>query len=380
YSPAALAAGNGTVLERYEYDAYGNPYVLEPNFADDPDGKTDWANPYYFTGRRADFLDGNNLTLQINRHRYYDYYTGRWLTHDPLGLGLSRLNPTYSTHVSMRPSSQYLDGANLYQYGKGNPVGAGDPMGLWGSNVHKAATCRWAYDVEMCFHWAISTWANAPDRDPARTPVGTWRNLITGGAGSLGAFRDILADLVSGRNPLAPAGGLDNLFTIAYWHFPGADTGARAVTPGDMYATREVKKGVRRCNLHIFSEGLHQLQDSYSHQSGGRQPPVGMVGHSRDRSGFYDEGWNDQAANPYAPWIEMFRGLSEGERTWMKKLARRIVTVTSTDTDNTIRFADDLEDTKTDTQEWMKKFMRECPQMKEGPFTGECTCCPRRKY
>jgi RHS repeat-associated protein len=78
-----LTTGNGTVLERYEYDAYGNPYVLEPNFAADPDGKSDYDNPYYFTGRRADFLDGNNLTLQINRHRYYDYYTGRWLTHDP---------------------------------------------------------------------------------------------------------------------------------------------------------------------------------------------------------------------------------------------------------------------------------------------------------
>ncbi|MHC4527929.1 MAG: hypothetical protein ACYS29_08635, partial [Planctomycetota bacterium] len=45
YSPAAMTTGSRTVLERYEYDAYGNPYVLEPNFADDPDGKTDWANP-----------------------------------------------------------------------------------------------------------------------------------------------------------------------------------------------------------------------------------------------------------------------------------------------------------------------------------------------
>ncbi|MHC4527931.1 MAG: RHS repeat domain-containing protein [Planctomycetota bacterium] len=108
YSPAALAAGSGTVLERYEYDAYGNPYVLEPNFADDPDGKTDWANPYYFSGRRADFLDGNNLTLQINRHRYYDYYTGRWLTHDPVG---------------------YVDGMNLYEYVKSNPILWLDPVG-----------------------------------------------------------------------------------------------------------------------------------------------------------------------------------------------------------------------------------------------------------
>ena len=69
YSPAVLVDINGDVMERYEYDVYGNPYILEPNFADDPDGKSDYANPYLFTGRRADFLDNGNLALQINRHR-----------------------------------------------------------------------------------------------------------------------------------------------------------------------------------------------------------------------------------------------------------------------------------------------------------------------
>ncbi|MHC4501291.1 MAG: RHS repeat domain-containing protein, partial [Planctomycetota bacterium] len=107
-SPAALTNWTGTVLERYEYDAYGSPYVLEPNFADDPDGKTDYSNPYYFTGRRLDLLDDGNLTLQINRHRYYDYYTGRWLTHDPKG---------------------YVDGMNFYQYARSNPVILTDPWG-----------------------------------------------------------------------------------------------------------------------------------------------------------------------------------------------------------------------------------------------------------
>jgi len=86
YSTAALVDASGTPEERYEYDAYGQVHILDANYADDADGVSDCANPYMFTGRRVDFLDGGKLTLQINRHRYYDYYTGRWLTQDPLGI------------------------------------------------------------------------------------------------------------------------------------------------------------------------------------------------------------------------------------------------------------------------------------------------------
>ena len=69
YSPAALVNYSGTVYERYEYDAYGRASILEPNFAADPDGKSDYGNPYLFTGRRVDFLYNGSLTLQYNRHR-----------------------------------------------------------------------------------------------------------------------------------------------------------------------------------------------------------------------------------------------------------------------------------------------------------------------
>jgi RHS repeat-associated protein len=62
-----------------------------------------------FTGRRVDILDNGSLKIQYNRNRYYDYYTGRWITHDPLG---------------------YVDGVNLYEYVTSKPIIAGDPAGL----------------------------------------------------------------------------------------------------------------------------------------------------------------------------------------------------------------------------------------------------------
>ena len=117
YSPAALLNSSGTVVERYEYDAYGQPYVLYADFTDDADGLSDYGNPYMFTGRRVDFLDNANLVLQYSRFRYYDYYTGRWLSHDPFGEGLV-------------PSMQYVDGSNLYEYVISSPVCLLDPMGL----------------------------------------------------------------------------------------------------------------------------------------------------------------------------------------------------------------------------------------------------------
>lgn len=126
YSPAALTTGSGTVLERYEYDAYGNPYVLEPNFADDPDGKTDWANPYYFQGKRLDVLDGNSLELMSWPYRDYSTYLGRWYGVDKFGMipgGGNELNPFSVT-------DQYIDGLGLYEFALSNPLINIDRYGL----------------------------------------------------------------------------------------------------------------------------------------------------------------------------------------------------------------------------------------------------------
>jgi len=125
YSPVALTNSAGSVEERYEYDAYGNCHILEPNFADDPDGQSDYGNPYLFTGRRLDILDNGSLKLQYNRNRYYDQYTGRWLTHDPLGT-----IPDGGEFNAFYIPEQYKDGMNTYQYVLSNPNISVDPYGL----------------------------------------------------------------------------------------------------------------------------------------------------------------------------------------------------------------------------------------------------------
>jgi len=108
FSPAVLVEDNGTVVQRYEYETCGACRVLEPNFAPDPDGLSDYANSYLFTGRRLDILDANSLKIRHERNRYYDPQTGRWLTHDPIG---------------------YWDSMNLYEYVISNPMILTDPLG-----------------------------------------------------------------------------------------------------------------------------------------------------------------------------------------------------------------------------------------------------------
>ncbi|MFC1678047.1 RHS repeat domain-containing protein, partial [Planctomycetota bacterium] len=137
YSPVALVNYNPpyNVLERYEYDAYGNCTVLDQNFADNPNGLSDFNNFYLFTGRRLDILDNGSLKIQYNRNRYYDTHTGRWLTQDPAG---------------------YADSMNLYGYVKSNPAIHLDPFGLLSFGLgridwhldHEGINCcpgGWAY-------------------------------------------------------------------------------------------------------------------------------------------------------------------------------------------------------------------------------------------
>ena len=116
YSPAALVdTSTGSVLERYEYDAYGDPTIWAASFTTTRSSSA-YGNNYLFTGRRLDLLDTGNLKLQYNRNRHYDHHMGRWLTQDPLGA-----TPNAQTPNRFEVIGQYGNGLNLYQYVGSNP-------------------------------------------------------------------------------------------------------------------------------------------------------------------------------------------------------------------------------------------------------------------
>ena len=106
YSPAALIDSSGSVIERYEYDAYGKTTILSPAYS--VLSSSQYGNPYTFTGRRLDVFDYNSTTgdydyeIMYYRARYYDTDTGRFIQPDPL---------------------RYVDGMNLYLYVLNNPIG-----------------------------------------------------------------------------------------------------------------------------------------------------------------------------------------------------------------------------------------------------------------
>ena len=122
FSTVALTNDTGVVVERYEYNAYGKVQIMSSAFVN-RDSSLFW-NPYTFTGRRLDTLDGGDLKIMYYRNRYYDTETGRFLQQDPFGIDPAgdRANP-------FMPLNQYYDGRNSYQYALSQVLKRIDPLG-----------------------------------------------------------------------------------------------------------------------------------------------------------------------------------------------------------------------------------------------------------
>ena len=123
YSPVAVMDFTaGTVLERYDYDAYGATHIMDASYT----ARTASAvgNPYSFTGRELDTLDGGYLKMMHYRYRSYDSFVGRFGQQDPLGV--NPYGSTWDDNVLI----QYFDGINTFRYVSDNPLSNFDPSGL----------------------------------------------------------------------------------------------------------------------------------------------------------------------------------------------------------------------------------------------------------
>jgi RHS repeat-associated protein len=101
-TPIALTSNMGDTLYECQYNAYGQ-IINETHHQDDIDSLPN--NPLRFQGQYYDEETG----LHYNLNRYYDPFTGRYITQDPLGI---------------------LGGLNSYQYVNGDPINWIDPLGL----------------------------------------------------------------------------------------------------------------------------------------------------------------------------------------------------------------------------------------------------------
>jgi RHS repeat-associated protein len=106
FNVTAITDASGTVLERYAYEAYGQPIYLDANFDFLPDAQSDHSWQHLHQGGRLDQATGNYHF----RHRDLSPGLGRWLSQDPIGFEGSPWN--------------------LYEYVEGNPIKGLDPRGL----------------------------------------------------------------------------------------------------------------------------------------------------------------------------------------------------------------------------------------------------------
>lgn len=104
-SVIAMVNASGSVVESYEYDAYGNTKIFNASGTELTTSAI--GNRYMFQGREYDFATG----LYYFRARWYDPDTGRWLSKDPIGIE---------------------GGLNQYVFCDNNPVNLVDPSGKFG--------------------------------------------------------------------------------------------------------------------------------------------------------------------------------------------------------------------------------------------------------
>ena len=180
FSPVALIAADGTVEERYEYDAYGKCTIFEPDFSAERNTSS-YNNVVAFTGQRLDDLDNGDLLIMYYKNRYYLVDIGRFIQNDPLGVNDGLVIVYFADNgvpksKPFNPFGQYTDGMNLFEYVKSNPIINIDSYGLWCGVVVKQQDIDWE-GGDMGHRWiegCNSSWGWWPNKDAAGDAKEYW--------------------------------------------------------------------------------------------------------------------------------------------------------------------------------------------------------------
>ena len=214
YRAVALTNSNGSVVEAYDTDAYGNTLIFTAPGTDgvwftDDDVQSDYgANEIIYCGYRYD-PEGPGYYV---RNRNYMPFLGRWIQRDPIG---------------------YAGGISLYEYVGGRAVNKADPNGtqpmIIGAGIGFAVACG----ISAAFAWWDGKTACQAMRACVCSGLG---GAIAGG--TLASFPTITGGCVGSL-----LGGIAATICQGLWHCAGDPPGPNPSVDPCEYAKTAIAAG-----------------------------------------------------------------------------------------------------------------------------------------